>query len=70
MSRARKRITDDLLAIGARHVDDTTKVDDTGEQSREKPIPTVSDRPSELVQRMHAVPMKGGEVTANTLVLV
>jgi len=40
------------------------------QESREIPIPTVSDRPSELVQRMHAVPKKRGVVTANTLVWV
>jgi len=52
ISRARKRITDKLLVICPCHVDDATTVDDTGEQIREKPIPTVGDHPLELVQRM------------------
>jgi len=68
MSRARKRITDNLLVIFPRHVDDATKVDDTGEQIREKPIPAVGDLPSEFVQRRQAVPKKRGAVTANTVV--
>jgi len=70
MSRARKRITDNLLLICPRHVDDATKVDDTGEQIRQKPIPTVGDHPLELAQRVQAVPKKRGMVTANTLVWV
>jgi len=68
MSRARKRITDNLFVIFLRHVDDATTVDDAGEQIREKPIPAVGDRPLELVQRMEAVPKKRGVVIANTLV--
>ena len=68
MSRARKRIADNLLVICPRHVDDATTVDDTGEQVRENPIPAVGDRSLELVQRMQAVPKQRGAVTANTLV--
>jgi len=68
MSRARKRITGNLLVICQRHVDDATKVDDAEEQIREKPIPAVGDRPLELVQRTQAVPKKIGVVTANTIV--
>ena len=69
MSRARKRIADNVLVICPRCVDDdATKVDDTGEQIWKKPIPAVGDRPLGLVQRMHAAPMKGGVMTANTLV--
>jgi len=68
MSRARQRITDNLLVACPRHVDDATTVDDIGEQIREKPIPTVGDHPLELVQRMQAAPKKREVVTANTLV--
>ena len=68
ISRARKRITDKLLVICPCHVDDATTVDDTREQIREKPIPTVGDHPLELVQRMHAVPMKRGVMTENNFV--
>ena len=68
MSRVRERITDKLLVICPRHVDDATTVDDIGEQIRENPIPTVGDRPLELVQRMQAAPKIRGVVTANTLV--
>jgi len=69
MSRARKRIADNVLVICPRCVDDdATKVDDTGEQVREKSIPTVGDLPLELVQRMEGVPKKRGAVAAHTLV--
>ena len=67
-SRVRKRITDKLLVVCPRHGDDATTVDDTGEQIRQKPIPTVDDRPLELVQKMQAAPKKGGVVTETTLV--
>jgi len=56
MSRSRKRITDNLLLICQRHVDDAIKFRGTGEKIREKPIPAVGDRPSELVQRVQAAP--------------
>ena len=68
MSRVRKRITDKLLVICPRRVDDATLVDDIGEQIRQKSIPAVGDHPLELVQRMQAVPKKRGVVTENTLV--
>ena len=68
MSRVRKRITDKLLAVCPRRVDDATLVDDIGEEIREKPIATVGDHPLELVQRMQAAPKKRGVVTENTLV--
>ena len=48
VSRARKCLTDNLLAIFPRHDDATTKFDGTGEQIREKPIPAIIYCPLEL----------------------
>jgi len=48
MSRARKCVTDIMLVICQRHVDDTKKVDGKGDQIRGKPIPAVSGCPVEL----------------------
>ena len=48
MSRARKRLTNILLLICSRHVDDATTVNDKGEHIREKPTPTATDSPLEL----------------------
>jgi len=43
LSCTRKRITDNLLVICPRHVDDTTEVDGTGEKIRENTTPAVND---------------------------
>jgi len=48
MSRARKLISDNLLVICPRHVDDATKVDGSRERMKEKSIPIVGNYPLQL----------------------